>query len=82
MSFSEKSDGFLSSSITDCTLSLIRSEFPSPMSVVKVNSLSRLAQGTPDGELNAAVVAQNAALKSSALQVSQTSIHTAFQCAN
>ncbi|KAG0608013.1 hypothetical protein M758_8G071400 [Ceratodon purpureus] len=33
-----------------------------------VNSLSRLAQGTPDGDPNVAIASQNIALKSSALQ--------------
>ena len=39
--------------------------------VMKVNSLSRLAQGTPDGDSNVAIDSQNSALKSSALQVSE-----------
>ena len=41
---------------------------------VKVNSLSRLAQGSPNGDSYAANASQIVALKSSALQVSHTFI--------
>lgn len=41
---------------------------------MKVNSLSRLAQGSPNGDPYAANASQNIALKSSALQVSHTRV--------
>jgi hypothetical protein len=56
----------------DYTLSTTCFSFMSFVHVMKVNSLSRLAQGTPNGDPNVAIVSQTIALKSSALQVSET----------
>lgn len=49
-----------------------RSDFLIFSTPVKVNSLSRLAQGSPNGDPYAANASQSIALKSSALQVSHT----------